>query len=137
MLPHKVIRHTEMQNFWGTALKKDEVSWDTFWRHFPEELATEAAIDTNFGSIVERTAFQKAMHIVGAPDYITVAMVDAAFPPGCSAKQTTARYKNTLMSLETFHMPVRRTFFWTETRLQSLGNHNCVFPNTAIEDLQA
>lgn len=92
MLPHKVIRHTELQHFWGATLKEDEVSWDTFWLHFPDDLPPEAALDTNFGSIVERTAFQKAIHVVGAPDHVTVAMMDAAFPPGCSVQETTARY---------------------------------------------
>lgn len=91
MPPHKVIRHTEMQHFWGTALKTDEISWENFWLHFPDDLPSDAAIDTNFGSLMERTAFQKAVHVVGAPDYVTVAMIDAAFPPGCSIQKTTAR----------------------------------------------
>ena len=91
MPPHKVIRHSEMQPFWGTHLKKDEVSWETFWLHFPDNLPSEAAIDTNFGSMMERTAFQKAVYVAGAPDYVTVAMIDAAFPPGDSIQKTTAK----------------------------------------------
>ena len=91
MAPHKVIRHTDMQHLWGTAYKEDEVPWETFWLHFPDDLPVDAKIDTNFGSLMERTAFQRAVHVVGAPGYITVAMVDAAFPPGCSIQKTTAR----------------------------------------------
>lgn len=91
MPAYKIIRHAELQQFWGSSLKEDEVSWDTFWVHFPDELPPEAALDTNFGSIVERMAFQKAIHVVGSPNYITATMMDSAFPPGCSVQETTAR----------------------------------------------
>lgn len=94
---YKVIRQADMQRFWGSTLKQDEVSWDSFWLSFPERLPRDAGISTNFASIPEREAFQAAVHVVGAPDYVTVAMIDAAYPPGCSIQESTARCALTLI----------------------------------------
>ena len=61
MAPCKVIRHAEMQDFWRETLKKDEVSWDTFWLHFPVALPARVPVDTEFNLEEEREAFQKAV----------------------------------------------------------------------------
>ena len=89
--PHHAIRHPDMRNFWERCLKCNEVPWDTFWLHFPTGLAPEVFVDSTFSSHKERRAFQKAVHVVGSPEHVTVAMIDVAFPPGCPIGESATR----------------------------------------------
>lgn len=89
--PHCAIRHPDLRAFWEKCVGRDEISWDTFWLHFPTGLAPEVLVDCAFSSQNERSAFQAAMHVVGAPEHVNVSMLDAAYPPGCPVGITTAR----------------------------------------------
>ena len=86
-----MIRHVAMAQFWGKCLKTEEVTWDTFWLHFPTGLPPEVHLDTAFSSQRERAALQRALHVVGAPESVTASQVDAAFLPGCSLQENVSR----------------------------------------------
>jgi hypothetical protein len=86
------IRNRELASFWGRRVRKWEVSWAEFWAHFPEGVPEDVDVGLDLTSPAQRRVFQRAMNVVGSPEHVSVAAMDAAFPPGQCLKDTIARY---------------------------------------------
>eukprot|EP00210_Caulerpa_lentillifera_P001984 g1902.t1 len=114
---HTVIRHPDLRYIWWNYLETEEVSWEDFWKVFPESLSnledsSEALGDLSvtmalLQSPAARRLFKTAVNYCRNSEFVLSIEIDSAFAPNRTIEESIAILLDPLESNSPIHIQDR------------------------------